>query len=256
VSQTPALNVNPVTYTASTTELARRLRAYTTLIVSLLAGIALSSVDYLLSAPTVWLVCLAGLALLLLSSRVALTRSLRGYAMLELRLNDTHIERARGDAVEEYQLSDVVGLRIVRTSRRSVREITARMRNGRRLGMSGVEDFEQLEQELRRGIPASAAVTEAREPIDYDHPLFYVVFGAVTGVAFTLAVRAMAALNESGLKWATLAIACYSGLLGVYVLLSRPLSQRYGPKSRVGDLVLGLFAPLAGVLLAARSLLS
>jgi len=245
-----------VTCSASTTELQRRLRAYTTLIVSLLAGIALSSIDYLLSAPGIWLVCLAGLALLLLLSRVALKRSQRSYAMLELRLGDAHIERVRGNAVEEYQLADVVGLKITRTSRKCLREITARMKNGRRLSMNGVEDFERLEQELRRGIPASATVTEAGEPIDYDHPLFYVVFGLITGVAFILAVRAMATLSQSGMKWATLAIACYSALLGVFVLLARPLSQRYGPRSRTGDFVLGLFALLAGILLAARSLLN
>lgn len=66
----------------------------------------------------------------------------------------------------------------------------------------------------------------------------------------------MATLSQSGMKWATLAIACYSALLGVFVLLARPLSQRYGPRSRTGDFVLGLFALLAGILLAARSLLN
>jgi hypothetical protein len=245
---------DPVTYTASTAELQRRLRAYTTLIVSLLAGIAISSIDYLLSAPTVWLVCLAGLALLLLLSRVALKRSLRGYALLELRLDDAHIERVRGDTAEEYPLADIVGLRIVRTARRSIREITARLRNGRRLSMNGVADFEMLERELRRRVPANVAVTETREPIDYDHPLFYVIFGAIVGLTFTLAVRAMSTLGEGGLKWVTLGIACYSIVLGIYVLIARPISQRYGPKSRFGDLLLGLFASLAGVLLAVRSL--
>ena len=149
-------------YPASTTELQRRLRAYTTFIASLLAGIALSSIDYLLSAPAVWLVCLAVLALLLLLSRVALERSQRGYAMLELRLDYTHIVRVRGNAVEKYQLVDVVGLRVARTSRKCLREVTARMKNGRRLSMNGVEDFERFEQDLRRRLPANAVATEAR----------------------------------------------------------------------------------------------
>lgn len=241
-------------YTASTVELNRRLRAYTTLIVSLLAGIALSSIDYLIAAPAIWMACLGGLALLLVLSRLALVRSLRGYAMLELRLDDTRIERVRGDAVEKYPLADVVGLKVTRTSRKSLREITARMRNGQRLSMNAVADFERFEQDLRSRLREDVTITEAREPIDYDHPLFYVVFGLVTGVAFTLAVRAMATLSQGGMKWATLAIACYSAILGAYVLLARPLSQRYGPKSRFGDLLLGLFALLAGILLAVRSL--
>jgi hypothetical protein len=243
-------------YTASTAELTRRLRAYTTLIVSMLAGTALSSIDFLHSSPAIWLVGLAVMAVCLWLTRLALVRSLRGYAMLELRLDDTHIMRARGETVEKFALADITRVRIVRTSRKALREITAQMKNGGRLSMNGVEDFERLEQELRGRIPASAPITETREPIDYDHPLFYVVFGFLVGAAFTLAIRAMLALSEGSLKWATLAIASYSALLGSYVLLARPLSQRYGPKSRTGDLILGLFALLAGVVLAVRSLRS
>jgi hypothetical protein len=241
-------------FTTSADEWQRRLRAFTTLIVSLLCGVALSSIDYLFRAPTIWLAGLGGLASLLVLSRVALTRSMRSYAALELRLDDTHIMRVRGEAVEKLALADITRLRIVRTSRKALREITAQMKNGRRLSMNGVEDFERLEQELRSRIPAGAPVTETREPIDYDHPLFYVAFGLVTGVGFTLAIRAMATLSQGDMKWATLAITCYSALLGVYVLLARPLSQRYGPKSRFGDILLGLFALLAGVVLAVRSL--
>jgi hypothetical protein len=241
-------------YTTSTVEMDRRKRAYTTLIVSLLAGIALSSVDYLRSAPAIWLICLAVLALVLALSRLAFARAFRSYSQIELRLNDSYVERTRGTSSEKYPLADVTRLRVLRTTRKSIREITARLSNGRRLSMNGVEDFERLEQELRIRIPASAASTEAREPFDCDHPLFYVVFGGLVGTAFTPAVRGMASLSEGGLKWTTLGIACYSLLLGVYVLLARPLSQRYGPRSRFGDFLLGLFALLAGIVLAVRSL--
>jgi hypothetical protein len=121
--------------------------------------------------------------------------------------------------------------------------------------MNAVEDSERLEQELRSRVPAAAATTVSREPIDYDHPLFYVVFGLLTGLAFTLAVRAMSTLNERGVKWTTLGIACYSLALGAYVLLARPIAQRYGPKSRLGDILLGSLGLLSGVVLAIHSLL-
>jgi hypothetical protein len=250
------MSADSAIYTTATTELQRRLRAYTTLIVSLLCGIALSSVDYLLSAPATWLAGVTGLALVLALSRIALVRSFRGYAQLELRLTDSCIERSRGTAVEKYPLADVVRLGTKRTSRRSIREITASLRDGRRLSMNGVEDFERLEQELRSRIPASAAVTEVREPIDYDHPLFYMFFGGLVGLTFTLAVRGMTTLCEGGLKWVTLGVSCYSVVLGAYVLIARPISERYGRKSRFGDFLLGLFALLAGVVLAVRSLVN
>ena len=255
---TPAQPVDayPTKYTTSAVEMDRRLRAYTTFIVSLLSGIAVSSIDYLFSAPAIWLACLAGLALALVLSRLAFIRSFRSYSQIELRLNDSYVERTRGTSSEKYPLVDIVGLRILRTTRKSIREITARLSNGRRLSMNGVADFERLEQELRSRVPASATVTETKEPMDYDHPLFYVVFGGVTGLAFTMAVRAMSTLSEGGLKWTTLGIACYSFVLGAYVLIARPISQRYGPKSRFGDFLLGLSALLAGIALAARSLMN
>jgi hypothetical protein len=241
-------------YTTSPTELDRRLSAYTTLIVSLLAGIALSSIDYLFRAPAVWLAGLAGLGLALALSRLAFARSFRSYAGIELRLDDSCIERTRGTASEKYPLADITGLKVLRTSRKYIREITARFSNGRRLSMNGVEDSERLEQELRSRIPASATITETREPIDYDHPLFYVVFGGLVGLTFTLAARAMASLNENGLRWTTLGIACYSLVVGAFLLIARPIAQRYGPKNRSGDYLFGLLAVLAGIVLAFRSL--
>jgi hypothetical protein len=170
------------TYPASTAELQRRLRAYTTLIISLLCGIVLSSIDYLIAAPAVWFIGVGGLALLLVLSRVALIRSLRNYSMLELRLDDTHIERVRSETVERFALAGIMRLRIVRTSRKALREIAAQMKSGGRLSMNAVADFERFEQDLRSRIPASAIVTETKEPIDYDHPLFYVVLGALAGL--------------------------------------------------------------------------
>ena len=223
---------------------------------SLLFTIAASSADYLISAPRIWLPRLVSLAVALVLTRLALRCSFRSYSQLVIRLVDSHTERKRASTTETYSLADVVGLRVVRTSRKGIREVTARFADGRRLSMNGVEEFERLEQELRSRLPANVTSTEVREPIDYDHPLFYVVFGLITGVAFTLAVRAMATLSQSGMKWATLAIACYSAILGAGVLLTRPLSQRYGAKSRFGDLALGLFALLAGILVAVRSFLS
>ena len=236
-------------FATSTTETGRRLRAYTTLIASLIAGVALSSIDFLVSAPVVWFVSLTGLAGLLVLTRIALVRSLGNYLELRYRLSHTEVERVRGDSSERFALSAITQLVVTRTRKGGLREVTARLRDGRRLSVNGIEDFERFGTELRARA-GTAAVRERREPVDYDHPLFYVVFGLITGAAFTTAVRGMSTLGTGGLKWVTLGIAGYSLLLGCHVLLSRPLSQRYGPRSRFGDIVLGSFCVLAGILLA------
>jgi len=237
-------------FVTSAGEMERRLRAYTTLIGSLLAGVALSSIDFLVSAPMAWTASVAGLAVVLALTRFALIRSLRNYLDLRLQLGATEIERIRGGSAERFPLADVVRLVVTRTKKGGLREITARLRDGRHLSVNGIEDFERLGAELRMRTPA-AAVSERSEPVDYDHPLFYVIFGVITGAAFTFAIRGMSSLSTGGLKRVTLAIAVYSLLLGGYVFAARPLTQRYGPPSRLGDILLGSFCVLAAILLAA-----
>ena len=242
-------------YSISTDEMDRRSRAYTTFIVSLLIVISASSIDYLFSAPTIVLPCLLGLALVLVLSKLAFLKSFRGYSQIRVLVDDSHIERIRGTSSEKYLVKDIVGFRAKRTSRGSIREITVRLGDGRRFIVNALRDFERFEQELQKKAPASAVKSEVKEPIDYDHPLFYVVFGVMMGLAVTTAIRVIAVLSEKGLKWTNLGIACYAFVVGAYLLLGRPLSQRYGTRSRSVDLVLGSLALLSGIVLAARSLI-
>jgi hypothetical protein len=248
------LSADSAAYRASGAEMERRRRAYTTLVVSLFAGVAVSSLDYVHSAPAIASLFLAGLAFLLFLSWVVFLASFRRFADTLLLLDDSQLRRTRATSRETYRFEDIVGYRVKRTTRGSIREVTLRLRSGQRVGLNAVDDFERFEQELRPRVPANAARSEVREAIDFDHPLFYVIFGALTGLALTTTVRAMATLNKHGLRWAHLGIAGYAVILGVYFLLGRPIAQRYGPKSRVADLILGSLAVLAGILLAVRSL--
>jgi hypothetical protein len=241
-------------YSISTAEMDRRRRAYTTLIVSLLAGVTVSSIDHLLSAPTITVLCLLGLSLILVLSRFVFFKSFERFSQIRVVLNDSCIERTRGSSTDKYLLEDVVGFRTKRTTRGSIREITVRLSKGRRLSINALRDFEQFKQELQRRAPAGAARTEVKEPIDFDHPLFYAVFGVVMGLAATTAVRVLAALGEKGLKWTNLGIAGYAVIMGAYFVLGRPISQRYGARSRSADLLLGSLAILLGVVLAVYSL--
>ena len=129
-------------FVTSAGEMERRLRAYTTLIGSLLAGVALSSIDFLVSAPMAWTASVAGLAVVLALTRFALIRSLRNYLDLRLQLGATEIERIRGGSAERFPLADVVRLVVTRTKKGGLREITARLRDGRRLSVNGIEDHD------------------------------------------------------------------------------------------------------------------
>ena len=175
--------------------------------------------------------------------------SFRRFAQIRILLNDSHIKRTRGASSEAYLLKDIVGLRTKRTSKWGIREITVRLSNGRRLSINALRDFERFGQELQRKAPASAVKSEVREPIDYD------LFGVVTGLAVTTAVRVFAALSERDLKWTNLGIAGYAFIVGAYLLFGRPIAQRYGTRSRSADLLLGSLAMLSAVVLAAYSLI-
>jgi hypothetical protein len=245
---------DPSLYTVSSTEMARRMRAYATLVISLFTGAAVSSFDRLLAAPGITVAALLGLAVALGLSWLLFLAYFRRYSDTLVRLDDSALERTRGETTETWRLEDVAGVRVKRTTRGGIRELTLRLRDGRRVSLSGIEDYERLARELRDRVPERAAWSEVREPIDYDHPLFYVVFGTLVGLALTFSVRALLAMDARGLRWTSFGIGCYAAIVGAFFLVARPVAERYGPRSRVADFILGALGLLAGAVIAVRAL--
>jgi hypothetical protein len=93
-------------------------------------------------------------------------------------------------------------------------------------------------------------VSEFREPIDYDHPRFYIIFGGAVGVVTIMTIRLMAHFASNHIRAINFVIALYVVIMGLYWVFNKPLVNRYGDKFRRGDLMCGLVLVGGGALLS------
>jgi hypothetical protein len=241
-------------YTTSATEVARRLTAFTTLICSVLAAMAASTIDLAMTHVWSWTASLVAIAAILLLFRGLFARSLGRMSRVVLVLTDTRLVRVDGQSRDEYALGDVVTLRTKRTVKGNAREIRIGTRAGRSVYINALQDFEGFAEALHERT-SSANMIEIREPIDFDHPLFYMVFGVVMGLALTTTPRLLANVSDAGYRFFYYGFAAFLVALGVYWWFGTPISGRYGRRTRGVDYSISSLMVVAGLGVALLALL-
>jgi len=137
-------------------------------------------------------------------------------------------------------------IRIKRTSKGTIREITIAA-GKEQTYINGLRDFEAFADDLT-GRTANIEVTHFKEPIDFDHPLFYVFLGITLGTLATSFVSSVLRIGGVGLRYFQLFIAAYLVLTGAFFLLKKPIGGRYGEKKVSPDLVFGVLFLFAGMM--------
>lgn len=121
--------------------------------------------------------------------------------------------------------------------------------------LDGLCDFDELKEELTARLHKEARLTELKELIDFDHPLFYVVFGVGVGCAMTCLLRLAPTLNLDALRAMNLAISLFVCSTGVYWIFTKPAVATYGPQVVHADRVVGALLIVIGFLLGTHALL-
>jgi hypothetical protein len=91
-------------------------------------------------------------------------------------------------------------------------------------------------------------VSEFREPIDYDHPLFYIIFGFLVGFFTFYGIKLLSLVNTEILKWVQCGLVVFIVASGLFWMINRPLS-RYGIKKPVADRIFGIVLVMTGIAL-------
>ncbi len=172
---------------------------------------------------------------LLLLARAGFDRSLQRLSRTVVTLTDTHLVRGDDRSNDEYALQDVARIRIKRTVRSSIREVRLTMRAGRRVHINALQDPEAFAGALLDRCGATAECSEMKETIDFDHPLFYVVFGVAVGLTITTIPRLLATMTLADYRLVYFGLALSLLSLGVYWRLNGPISGAYGKRARVVD---------------------
>lgn len=221
-------------FTMSPDELRRREKAFDRLGVSTILAFAVVCADLFPAHYVELLGGVACLAVLFGASRAWLAAGNRRFASTTWNIGHTTLTRADLRSSHEYQLHSIRHAQAKRTKAGVIREIKLSIDDGPSVYVNGLEDSESFWDCLSSRDTGASRVF-VHEPIDYDHPLFYVALGCVLGASMGFMMRiAVSAPQVSG-QWAYMALAAYSFVMSVYWLRAKPVSGRYGVRAVTWD---------------------
>lgn len=234
-------------YTTSMLELNRRKKAFANLITCTYIGICVSAPDFIISSPEIALPVATLLALLFCILRGVANKTIMKQKIATVTLSNEFLERNLQDSSDQISLKDIKSLYIKSTVKHCPREIKITFANHKTLHINALEEFEQFTEELTGLLPKGIPVRKFKEPLDYDHPLFYVFFGLLYGVVTTTVIRLSLQLHIKDFRYLQLSVAVLLLVFGILWIIQKPGRGRYGKKGATGDYIFGIITICAGL---------
>ena len=238
-----------IEYNISLKEIKRRKKAFTTLIVSIWLGLIVSLSDFIISNILISAIYILVFSIFLYISRVLTVKSLNYFSQIRFLVNDELIKRETKKSEEIYLFKDITKLSIKRTSKGYIREIKLLLKDGNSIFVNGLNDFEPFKEKLIDNCSKSIKIKKINELIDFDHPLFYLFFGIIAGSISPIFIRLIVALNSSNLEIIYLSVLFYNLIISLFIILTKPISRRFGKTTQVADYILGILILLIDVFL-------
>jgi hypothetical protein len=231
-------------YKTSKDEINRREKAFTTLSISLMIGLVLASKILDFPVSVFGYLCFA-IALFL--SSILLFRSFYYLSQIKIYLSNQTLERINKKASEGFLIANINSVKIKRTTRNTIREIQICFRDGKSIFVNALEDFEQFRTELLNNPGNKIVIKEIREPIDFDHPLFYSILGLLISFAGVYLITLIANLDYFKAKVILFVVSVYIFAVGIYFIYAKPISKRYGNQKKITDYIFGFIMVCFGV---------
>ena len=177
----------------SKAEMNRRKKAYLLMVSFLVGGLFLFFKLFSLPMlPIIWILFITAFFLL----GVISFSSLHKLSRMKINISDQEIICVRGFIINRYLLKDVQSVRIKRRSTGTIRTISLLLQNHKHLSINGFEDvFDQLKNTIISKVNPTISTTEVREPIDFDHPLFYPILGTMMSLCFVVMIKVAILVN-------------------------------------------------------------
>ncbi|MBN2879409.1 MAG: hypothetical protein JXN65_07240 [Clostridia bacterium] len=240
-------------YRASNSEMKRRLNAFMRLIICFYISASICSIDFIIKRPFLALPILIISAIVLFLQWLIFRNTFKIESKKKVYLSEIELLRYFKKSEEKYLVKNITDIRIKRTTNKTIREIKIGIADSNNIYINGLENFEQFKNDLVQLAP-DVPIKEISEPIDYDHPMYYVFFGATTGAVLSGLLRLVAFYGESIIKYVQIASAAVLAAVGVFWILYKPMQSRYGSKKTMQDDIMGLFFLFAGaaILIASK----
>jgi len=224
--------------------MSRRIKAFSTLSASLTAGVILASFVLQFPVSVIAYFCIVFVFFLIV---VLLFQLFNFLSRVIVILSDKRLERIYGGKSEIYNIADIKEISIKRTTRNVIREIHISFLDGKGIFISALEEFENFISELTSSLGKDVVIKKIREPIDFDHPLFYSVLGFPISFACIFLFKIVTSADFFKMKVIIFIFFIYLFSVGIYFLFKKPLSQRYGSKNHFADYAVGLFMVCCGI---------
>jgi len=238
-----------IEYNISLKEIERRKKAFTTLIISIWFGLIISAFDFIISNILLSVIFILAFSIFLYISRILTIKSLNYFSQIRFLVNDELIKRKTKKSEEIYLFKDITKLSIKRTSKGYIREIRVFLKDGNSIFINGLNDFEPFKEKLIDNCSKRIKIKKINELIDFDHPLFYLFFGFIANAISTILVRLIVGLNSSNLEILYLSVLFYNLIISLFIVLTKPISRRFGQITQTADYILGILIFLIDVFL-------
>jgi hypothetical protein len=234
-------------FTVSKVELNRRKKAFTTLLVSLVIGIFLFSKLFNFPIAQVGFL-LTGTIFVVID---AITfQFLDSLSRMKICISDQKIERQKGIDIEKYPISEIDSLKIKRRTNGVIREIYISFYNHKRLYLNAFEEqFESLKDVLVGKLNNKILVKEIREPLNFDHFLFYPILGLLIGCASIFIFKQILKVDYLTIRVVLLSFSAYTFCLAIYFISKKPISVGSGRDQIVADYIFGIGLVFISVLM-------
>jgi hypothetical protein len=223
-------------YKISKHEISRRKKAFTTLSISLMIGLILASKILGFPVSVIGYLCFA---IVLFLAGALFFRSFDFLSQIKICLSDQSLKRINIKVSEGFLIANINRVKIKRTTRNTIREIYIWLRDGKSIFITALEDFEQFRTDLINKISKDIAIKEMREPIDFDHPLFYSILGLPISFVGVYLIKLVANLDYFKVKVILFVVFVYVFALGIYFIYAKPISKRYGDQKKAVDYIFG-----------------
>lgn len=226
-------------------EITRRKKAFVILLISMTIGIYLGSLlfSYQISIYGYSLVIIAFFLLSIITYNF-----LNSISRLKIHISEGGIKKINGRLSESFLLSDIKSIKIKRRTNGIIREIYIFFNNKKELVITAFEDnFENIKNLLVSKADSNILIKETREPIDFDHPLFYSILGLPISFMGILFIKLVTNLDYSQTKCILFALSAYVFVMGTYFILKKPISIRSGREQVIADYIIGLIIICGGI---------
>ncbi len=236
----------PREYASSKEEMNRRKKAFMNLSGSFFVSVCIFSLDFIKMVPHILVPTFIIVATILVILVLRANKTQDNQKKLRICISHNELIWKFKRSSDKCLLSDIRSIRIKRNIKGFIREIRIGIYGMKYLYINGLEDFEEFLNDLLDSTKG-VKIKKFKEPVDFDHPLYYTFLGTTLGLLLTLFFRFVPSIGETNVQYVQVACAGFVIFTGLFLLINKPIRGRFGSKNLIADYISGSLALAAGV---------